>query len=864
MEFKNIREYRNYILIIILALFSIFVLWIRLLPLMTAGNTDILNLAGSDDPLYNLRLVELVIKNYPVYPNFDAMTLFPTGQLTAWGPLLTLISATIVMIAGSAATRPGIITVSLMVPPIMAAIMVPVVFLLVRKVSDWKSGIVAAGFIAVVSGQYFFRSLYGYFDHHIAEVLFSTIFILTYVICMWWGKEHPADLTNIETLKKPVIFAIIAGVAYILGLFTMPTMILFAMIIGIFTVIQFVWDFYRKISSDYLLVTNVVTFGFATIAFFIVGVQRPGLQLNFYTITHPVAYILLILGTVFLYVLARYLKGKKFYYYPASLLGLVILVLVLFMVIAPTFYGTFVSGMVEFFGQNPYYLTIQEARSWTLVEAWNTFNYGLILTIGGFFVLLYRSWKEERPDQHVILIWSVIVLIAAWQHIRYEYYLAANVAILAGLCVGYVFNMGWKDLVLLARPSGRNEKSKDTPANAPAPAQKGKKAPQKSKGAVKKGPNYIRIGLVGLVILFSILFVAASLPSEYYIATSGGLRMQPDWKESLEWMGVHTPDPGVDYYKIYNNATFQYPPQAYGVMSWWDYGHLITYIAKRIPNANPFQAGVAGPNGSAAYFMSRSEPDANQILKNDGTRYVVTDIEMDTTKFWAMATWYNTTIGVTPYQRTYLIPDPNNQGQYGPVTLYDEPYYQTMVSRLHNFDGSMTDPTTAFYVEYSDPSITTVPYPVVTGAKNMNVSDALSLAKQYNNQAINGKHAEVLNMAPFLPLSQVPALQHYRLVHESPNNAYSSSPPDTKYVKVFEFVPGAVIRGEGIIEVPVVTDTGRQFTYRQASTNGSFVVPYSTIGNPYDVKTTGKYHIIGTNQQFDVPEDAVMQGKQIN
>jgi len=863
MELKNIREYRNYVLIIILALLSIFVLWIRLLPLLTAGNTDILNLAGSDDPLYNLRLVEMVIHNYPVYPNFDAMTLFPTGQLNAWGPLFTLISATIVMIAGAAATRPQIITVSLMVPPIMAAFMVPVVFLLVRKVADWKAGIIAAGFIAIVSGQYFFRSLYGYFDHHIAEVLFSTIFILMYVYCMWWGKEHPADISNIDTLKKPIIFALLAGVAYILGLFNMPTMILFAMIIGIFTVIQFVWDFYRRVSSDYLLITNVVAFGFAMIAFFIVGVQRPGLQLNFYTIAHPLAYVILIIVTIFLYILSRALKGKKFYYYPAALVGLLVLILVLFMALAPDIYGSFISGLIEFFGQNPYYLTIQEARSWTLGEAWNTFNYGLILTVGGFFVLLYRSWKEERPDQHVILIWSVIVLIAAWQHIRYEYYLAANVAILSGLCVGYVFNMGWKDLATLISSSGKADKSREAATGPQAPAQKGKKSPQKSKVTAKKGPRYIRVGLIFVAVLLSILFVAASVPDEFSIATSAGLRMNPDWRESLEWMAVHTPDPGVDYYKIYDYATFNYPPQAYGVMSWWDYGHLITYIGKRIPNANPFQAGVAGPNGSAAFFMSQSEPVANQILKNDGTRYVVSDIEMDTSKFWAMATWYNTTVGVNPYERTYLIPDPNNPNQYGPVTLYDEPYYQTMESRLHNFDGSMTDPTTAFYIEYSDPSITSIPYPVVTGAKNMNVSDAIAMANQYNSQAAPGKHAVVLNMAPFLPLSPVPALQHYRLVHESPDNAFSST-PDIKYVKVFEFVPGAVIKGDGIIEIPLVSDTGRQFTYRQASSNGTFVVPYSTTGNPYGVKATGKYQIAGTNQQFDVPEDAVMQGKQIN
>jgi len=27
----------------------------------------------------------------------------------------------------------------------------------------------------------------------------------------------------------------------------------------------------------------------------------------------------------------------------------------------------------------------------------------------------------------------------------------------------------------------------------------------------------------------------------------------------------------------------------YGVLSWWDYGHWITTIGERIPNANPFQ-----------------------------------------------------------------------------------------------------------------------------------------------------------------------------------------------------------------------------------------------------------------------------------
>ncbi len=94
------------------------------------------------------------------------------------------------MIAG-ASTRPEIIKYALMVPPIMAAAMVPLVFLLVRKISDWKSAIIASGFVAIIGGQYFFRSLYGYLDHHIAEVLFGTLFIFAYVYLHVVGEGTP-------------------------------------------------------------------------------------------------------------------------------------------------------------------------------------------------------------------------------------------------------------------------------------------------------------------------------------------------------------------------------------------------------------------------------------------------------------------------------------------------------------------------------------------------------------------------------------------------------------------------------------------------------------------------------------------------
>ncbi|MDD1717242.1 MAG: oligosaccharyl transferase, archaeosortase A system-associated, partial [Methanoregulaceae archaeon] len=116
----------------------------------------------------------------------------------------------------------------------------------------------------------------------------------------------------------------------------------------------------------------------------------------------------------------------------------------------------------------------------------------------------------------------------------------------------------------------------------------------------------------------------------------------------------------------------------------------------------------------------------------------------------------------------------------------------------------------------------------------------------------------------YMPTTTIPALNHYRLVHESSRNVIGSGGPDIRYVKVFEYVPGARIKGNGVIELQIVTDAGRQFTWREASMNGEFIVPYSTSGSPYEVKAAGKYHISGSNQEFDVTEDAVRTGSAIN
>lgn len=867
MIYPNLKNRRVFIIAGLIAFFSLFALWLRLLPMFTLGKTDVLTMVASDDPLYNFRQVEQILANFPNYAWFDAMTKYPDGTSIYWGPLFPVVIAVCCLITG-AATRSEIISVGLLVPPLMAAATIIIMYHVGKTCGDWKTGVLASGFTSVITGQFFYRSMYGYMDHHIAEVLFSTIFCLLYMYALVSEKGSKIDIKDISSYKSLILTSSLAGVAYLLGLFTMPTMILFAMIAGIFTAVQFTIDVYRRRTSEYLLLINVIIFAIAILGLLVFGLKNEGIDLSTYSLGHIYAYLAMIAGTGVLYLLQLYLAGKERYLYPAALAGCAIILTVFLYFASPSLYTLLIYDFFSFFGQAPVTNTVQEARGWAPDLAWFTFNYGLLLMVGGFLVMIYKNLHNEHPEQVFALIWSVIMFFSTWQHVRYEYYLAINVALLGSVCVTYIAERGWADIRHLARGSSSSDgaEGKENPPGTAVPSKKQRKSQKKVSSRVTI--NYPLVGVVFVLIGLSLLFAYTSASYSYINASNSPTRMNPDWRESMDWMASNTPETGVDYLAIYYPDTFRYPAGSYGVMSWWDYGHLITYIAKRIPNANPFQQGVAGPDGAAAYFMSTDEGSANAILDRLGTRYVVTDIEMDTGKFWAMATWYNATLSTDPYQMVMLLPSKNNPNSYDPARLNKQEYFMTTVSRLHNFDGTMATPSTAYYIEYLDSSATKIAYPIINFAEKTNTTSAKLRAEQFNLKASPGSHAAVMNPeypSPDIvhPIDAIPAMQHYRLVHESPTQVIDPAVGDIRYVKVFEYVKGAHIRGDGIIEVPVVTDTGRNFTYRQESTNGEFIVPYSTTGNSYGVKTQGKYTISGSGKQYDVPESAVLEGSTI-
>jgi dolichyl-diphosphooligosaccharide--protein glycosyltransferase len=117
-----------------------------------------------------------------------------------------------------------------------------------------------------------------------------------------------------------------------------------------------------------------------------------------------------------------------------------------------------------------------------------------------------------------------------------------------------------------------------------------------------------------------------------------------------------------------------------------------------------------------------------------------------------------------------------------------------------------------------------------------------------------------VNLRLDTPADTVDALQHYRIVYEEDGNGELTASGHPRSVKVFEYVKGSRMKGEGFIEVTVQTNLGRTFVYRQESKNGEFILPYSTQENPNPVKTVGSYRILPSGRTIEVTEQDVREG----
>jgi dolichyl-diphosphooligosaccharide--protein glycosyltransferase len=872
---EQIPDLYVYAGLVFVFLFSLYLRVYRPMSRVLVGDSVFFD---GNDPWYHMMLAKSTVLNLQ-RPWFDPLTFFPEGTAIHFGPFNSWAIAVLSYIAGlGSPSMHTIDVVGAIFPAVLGALLVFPVYFIGRELGGRTAGFLSAVMIAVLPGQLLSRSVIGFTDHHVAEVLLSTAAMLFFILAV---REGAGRLTfsslrggDLGTVKRPLLYALFAGLFLGLYIDAWGSGHLFLGIVLAFATLQSTVDHMRGKNVEYLGIVGGITF-LMTLLLIIPFVRvQNGFSSTLYSMFQPTMLILGVVFLLFLSFISNQLvqRGMERRYFPAVAFGSIAIAFVVLMLAVPSFTETLMSGLSIFQPKTGGASTISEAS--TILE-----RYGIQRNFPGLLPLLSPFWLtllalplmlqrclrgDDRRADMMIIVWTLVMLSLTLAQNRFAYYYAVNVAFLSGYLGSFILEktrfLEAEDVVVrMVRGSSKETLDQKLLLT-----------------------NVAAVVILTLIFVYPAMFGTVqgvsigSFHSERHVGPIGS-----DWYDSVAWLEDNTPDPGMDIYTIYERPPageeFSYPDSAYGVMSWWDYGHWIETIGHRIPNANPFQQGIGsretGAPGSSPFFLAQNESEAEAVLAGldenrsaySNTRYVITDVEMAMGKFHAIAAWSNIYPG--EYQFSYW-----QDGQ--PITLYTAPYFRTMVARLHFFDGTEAEVQEAWTVALRQDS-----QGAISIEPQKRSSDYQQLLDSVNDSLAQGYAAAlVVSQSPIMTSVPLEALGHYRLVHESASAVTASG---QKYVKIFEHVPGATITGkaspgtEVVISVPITTNQGRNFEYRQsnvADSDGRFslVVPYSTEGpatwsTNFDTGPLGPYTLRVGSVQYDVrvPEGAVIAGSSI-
>ncbi len=724
---------------------------------------------------------------------FDPYFIYPGGAPIGSPPFFYLFVGFFAWLFGAGSPSEKVIeTVGAYIPAILGALVTVPVFFIGREVFNKKAGIIAAALIAILPGQFLWRSMLGFPDYHVAETLFSAVTIMFLVLAVKSARQKEFSFASVwardwKVLRKPLIYSLFAGIALGLYLLTWVGGGLFIFIIFVFAIVQFLIDHLRGRSTEYLCVVSVFSFLISVLMILPAWNGYALWNLQFAALVIGIL-AFLVLGAISFLMAGRNMKR---YYYPAALAVLGGIGAALFYLVSPSVFNSIVDKL-SVFAPAPGMLTVAEVKGLSLSSAWQQFTTGFYLALISLAVLAYFVVKEGASDKTLLFIWGLIMLVATFGQNRFAYYFAVNVAILTAFPLWKLLEfVGLKEVggnvgaeadikdmragkqMEIARPSKKSQRKKRK-------AEKREQTPRTARYLNAKN-LYISVALV--VIFFLAFYPNIGLALERLRANTG---LVEDWHESLVWMKENTPDPFQDPDFYYAGQAYEYPDSAYGVMSWWDYGYYITYVAHRIPNANPSQIGAPE---AALFFTAQDEASATGVLDRLCSRYIIIDQSMATGKFYAMAIWAGNESKEffdVYYQRTEL-------GAYQAVMLYYPEYYRSMCARLYNFGGKAWNPDD--WIKNSpDDRIVAISFVERTDAKG-NKYREITGVRQFASYAAAKAFVDaetkyiIVGTNPYLSPVPLEELQHFELVHQSPTTVITRGNGTISYVEIFSYSP---------------------------------------------------------------------------
>jgi dolichyl-diphosphooligosaccharide--protein glycosyltransferase len=749
------------------------------------------------DCWYNMRQVLGLALHFPHRNLFDPYFLYPGGGAIGSPPFFYLLLGFFAWVFGAGSPTEKVIeTVAAYLPAILGALVTVPVYFIGKELFNKKAGLLAAALIAILPGQFLWRSMLGFPDYHIAEILFSATAMMFLILALKSSKQKEISFKSLWVrdwgiLRRPLVYSLLGGIALGLYLLTWAGAGLFIFIIFVFAVVQYVMDHIRGRSTDYIGIVGVISF--------ITALVMMALSWNGYGMWNLgfASLFIGILTFLALGVLSALMAAKnmKRYYYPVALMVLGGIGVALFYLINPSLFNSILDKL-SVFRPAPGMLTVAEVRGLSLSSAWEMFTTGFYLALISLAVLAYFVVKEGNSGKTLLLVWSLIMLVATFGQNRFAYYFAVNVALLATYLPWRVLGLVglWKTSAEIPKQQDIKFEKVVRERERVKLAKKSKRKQAKARRGAKRTPVTQHRGatyaysIIAIVVVFFLVFYPNIGPAIDRVKANTGV--DSDWHESLVWMRGNTPDPFNNpdfYYEIPPRPpageAYQYPDSAYGVMSWWDYGYSITYIARRIPNANPSQSGAPD---AALFFTAQDEASGSQVLDRLGSKYVIIDYSMASAngKFYAMVVW----AGKSQSQFFDVFYQGTQAGTLQPVILYYPEYYQSMCSRLYFFAGKEWVPQQTLVVSWNERELTstegnTFKAKVISDQKTFPTYDSAKAFVDAN------QNYRIVGTDPLVSSVPLEKLEHYKLIHQSPSVVATQQSENISYVEIFEYAP---------------------------------------------------------------------------
>jgi dolichyl-diphosphooligosaccharide--protein glycosyltransferase len=745
------------------------------------------------DCWFQMRQVLILALHFPHRMLFDPYGFYPGGGSVSSPPFFYLLVGFFAWVFGAGSpTQKVIETVGAYLPAILGALVTVPVYFIGKELFNKKAGLIGAALIAILPGQFLWRSMLGFPDYHVTETLFSAVAMMFLILALKSSRGRDISFKSLGrrdwgTLRRPLLYSLLAGIALGVYLITWQGGGLFIFLIFVFAVIQFVIDHVRGRSTDYLCSATAISFFIALIivcaswnGYQLWNLQFAGLLIGFLAF--------LALGVVSFLMASRDIKRL---WYPAALVVLGGIGAALFYLADPSLFRSILDRL-SVFTPSAGMMTVAEVQRLTISMAWNDFTICFYLALISLAIIAYLVIREGTAEKTLLLIWSLVMLAATLGENRFGYYFAVNVAVLTAY-------LSWRALEfagLREAPQGVEveEDSRDRKIEKQGTKTKrGKKAKSRKDKARKReqavsitrylNARNVYVSLTLLVVFFLAFYPNIGLAIDRVKANTG---VDNDWHESLIWLKDNTPDPFNNpgfCYELYQSppsgGAYQYPESAYGVMSWWDYGYFITYIAHRIPNANPSQSGAPD---AALFFTGQDEASGSQVLDRLSSKYVIIDSSMAIGKFYAMAVW----AGKSQSQFFDVFYQSTQTGTLQPVMLYYPEYYQSMCARLYFFGGEEWVPQQVLAISWNQRQLTSTDGSTFTAKV---ISDEQSFSTYESAKAFVDAHSDywIVSNSPLVSPVPLQKLEHYKLIHQSPTAVTTGG--NISEVEIFEYSP---------------------------------------------------------------------------